>query len=89
MLTLIRAGAFDAFRNPRPIQFWQARSLGFWPQDQCTLPLPSPNSQILPSPDQAVARGDSFYGIRFTIAEDHSGTPPHCLNSPPPIPGAS
>ncbi len=37
MLQLIRAGAFDAFGDSRPAQFWQARRLGLWPQGEAWL----------------------------------------------------
>lgn len=49
MLNLIRVGAFDAFGDPRPRQFWQARQLGLWPQGEDWLFPASANLPDLPN----------------------------------------
>ncbi len=72
MLTLIRAGAFDSFGDPRPVQFWQARSLGFWPRDAACLFPSSTDLEGLPStltaPDLAARLKEEQELFGFTVS---------------------
>jgi DNA polymerase III alpha subunit len=72
MLIFIRAGVFDSFGDSRPVQFWQARSLGFWPQDNASLFAPSADLAGLPStltaPDPAVQLRDEHELFGFTVS---------------------
>ena len=72
MLILIRAGAFDAFGDPRPRQFWQARSLGYWPPGEESLFPASAEVAGLPStlaaPDRLTILRDEQELFGFTVS---------------------
>ncbi|MBP7949388.1 MAG: DNA polymerase III subunit alpha [Verrucomicrobiales bacterium] len=72
MLTLIRAGAFDSFGDPRPVQFWQARSLGCWPPGEAAL-FPAPDAVTglpanLAPPDRIALLRDEQELFGFTVS---------------------
>jgi len=72
MLTLIRAGAFDSFGDTRPRQFWQARSLGYWPPGSESLFPATPQVDGLPAtlaqPDRTAMLRDEHELFGFTVS---------------------
>ncbi len=69
MLTLIRAGAFDSFGEPRVRQFWQARSLGFWPRDAIFPAAPDITGlpSLLAQPDKLTLLREEQELFGFTV----------------------
>jgi DNA polymerase III alpha subunit len=72
MLTLIRAGAFDAFGDTRPRQFWQARSIGYWPPGSESLFPATGQVDGLPatlaSPDKLAVLREEMELFGFTVS---------------------